>query len=88
MSSQNDRPDGKPARFSLVPTRPVMVHQQGTNFTAVLQIDPIVPCDVLFNLTAPDGSKRTAQGKRDRSGYFTPKEKWAAGPAGSLDLHR
>jgi hypothetical protein len=53
-----------------------MVYQQGTNYTAVLQIDPIVPCDVLFNLTAPDGSKRTAQGKGDSFGYFTAKEKW------------
>ncbi|MGD0954937.1 MAG: hypothetical protein ABR985_21555 [Methanotrichaceae archaeon] len=41
-----------------------------------LQIDPIVPSDVLFNLKAPDGSKRTAQGKGDRFGYFTSKEKW------------
>jgi hypothetical protein len=69
-------PDGKPARFFLVSTRPGMVYQQGTNFTAVLQIDPIVPCDVLFNLTAPDGSKRVAQGKGDSFGYFTSKEKW------------
>jgi hypothetical protein len=69
-------PNGKPARFFLVPTRPGMVYQQGTNFTPVLQIDPIVPCDVLFNLTAPEGSKRTAQGKGDRFGYFTSEEKW------------
>jgi hypothetical protein len=52
-----------------------MVYQQGTNFTAVLQIDPVVPFDVLFNLTAPDGSKRTAQaqGKGDSFGYSQPK---------------
>ena len=53
-----------------------MVYQQGTDFTAVMQIDPVVPCDVLFNLTAPDGSKRIAQGKGDSFGYFTSKEKW------------
>ncbi|MGD0953137.1 MAG: hypothetical protein ABR985_12220 [Methanotrichaceae archaeon] len=53
-----------------------MVYQQDTNYAAVLQIDPVMPCDVLFNLTAPDGSKRTAQGKGDRFGYFTSKEKW------------
>ena len=69
-------PDGKPARFFLVPTRPGMVCQQGTNYIAMLQIDPIVPCDVLFNLTAPDGSKRTAQGMGDSFSYFTAKEKW------------
>jgi hypothetical protein len=53
-----------------------MVYLQGTNFSPVLQIDPIVPCDVLFNLTAPDGSKRTAQGTADSLGYFTSREKW------------
>jgi hypothetical protein len=73
----------KPPRFFLVPTRPDLVYQQGTNFTAVLQIDPIVPCDVLFNLTAPDGSKRIAHGKGDSFGYFTSKEKW---PLDRLEL--
>jgi hypothetical protein len=53
-----------------------MVYKQDTNYPAVLQIDPIVPCDVLFKLTAPDGSKRTVQGKGDRFGYFTSKDKW------------
>lgn len=41
-----------------------------------LKIDPIAPSDVQFNLTAPDGTKRMAQGKGDRFGYFTAKEKW------------
>ena len=48
----------------------------------MLQIDPIVPGNVLFNLTAPDGSKRTAQGKGDSFGYFTSKDKWPLDQAG------
>jgi len=69
-------PDGKPARFFLVPTRPGMVYQVGTNFTAVLQIDPVVSCTVRYILTAPDGSKRIAEGIGDKFGYFTSKDKW------------
>ena len=73
-------PDGKPARFFLVPTRPDLVYQQGTNFTAVLQIDPVVPFDVLFNLTAPDGSKRTAQGEKWTVSATPNQREVAAGP--------
>ena len=69
-------PDGYPARFFLVPVRPGMVYQVGTVFGAVLQIDPVVPCDVQFALTAPDGSRRVAEGKGDRFGYFAAKERW------------
>jgi hypothetical protein len=67
-------PDGKPARFFLVPTRPGMVYQAGMNFTAVLQIDPVVPCTVQYTLTAPDGSKRIAEGTGDRFGYYSWKQ--------------
>ena len=69
-------PDGKPARFFLVPVRPGMVYQVGTSFGALLQIDPVLPCDVQFILAAPDGSKRVAEGKGDKFGYFVGKERW------------
>jgi len=69
-------PDGKPARFFLVAVRPGMVYDVGTAFRAVLQIDPIVPCDVTFTLTAPDGSERMTEGKGDQFGYFAGKESW------------
>jgi hypothetical protein len=49
---------------------------QGAPFTAGLQIDPIVPCDVRFTLIAPDGTRKTVEGKGDSFGYFTSKEKW------------
>ena len=69
-------PDGKPARFFLVPVRPGMVYQVGTVFGAMLQIDPVVPCDVQFVLAGPDGSKRVTEGKGDKVGYFIGKDKW------------
>ncbi|VVB64043.1 Uncharacterised protein [uncultured archaeon] len=48
-----------------------MVFQQCINYTSVPQIDQIVLFDVLFNLTALDGSNRTAQaqGKGDSFSY-------------------
>lgn len=75
-------PDGIEARFFLVPVRPGSVYQQGTNFTAFLQIDPVLPCEVQFYLTAPDGSTRVAEGQGDRLGYFVSKEKWLLDQAG------
>ena len=69
-------PDGRPARFYMVPVRPGMVYQVGAMFGAVLQIDPVVSCDVQFTLTAPDGSKRVAEGSGDQYGYFIAKDKW------------
>jgi hypothetical protein len=69
-------PDGKPARFFLVPVRAGSVYEQGSSFTASLQIDPIVPCQVQISLFAPDGSERIARGKGDSLGYFMSKEKW------------
>jgi hypothetical protein len=75
-------PDGEPARFFLVSVRPGMVYQVGNTFGAVLQIDPVVPCDVRFTLIAPDGSTRVATGKGDQYGYFVATEKWPLDQAG------
>jgi len=60
-------PDGKTCTVLLVPVRPGMVYQVGTIFRAVLQIDPVVPCDVQYTLSAPDGSGRVAEGKATSS---------------------
>jgi hypothetical protein len=69
-------PDGVPARFFLVPIRPGSAFQVGALFGAVLQIDPIVPCNVTFTLTAPDNTNRIAKGQGDQYGYFAASEKW------------
>ncbi len=69
-------PDGVPARFFLVPLRPGMVYSAGAVFGAVLQIDPVVPCNVVFTLTAPNGTTFTTTGTGDQYGYFAAVDKW------------
>ncbi len=75
-------PDGVPARFFLVPIRPGSTYQIGAIFGAVLQIDPIVPCNVTFTLTAPDNTTRVAKGQGDQYGYFAATDKWPLDQAG------
>ncbi|MGE5187578.1 MAG: hypothetical protein ACM3JE_00970, partial [Betaproteobacteria bacterium] len=69
-------PDGVPARFFLVPIRPGMVYPLGATFGAVLQIDPVVPCSVVFKLTAPNGTTFTTTGNGDQYGYFVAADRW------------
>jgi len=75
-------PDGMPARFFLVSVRPGMVYQTGNMFGAVLQIDPVLPCDVNFTLTAPDNTTRVTTGRGDQYGYFIAADKWLLDQAG------
>ena len=70
-------PDGVPARFFLVPIRPGMIYPVGATFGAVLQIDPVVPCSVVFKLTAPNGTTFTTTGSGDQYGYFIAADRWA-----------
>jgi hypothetical protein len=70
-------PDGAPARFFLVPIRPGMVYPVGATFGAVLQIDPVVPCSVVFKITAPNGTTLTTTGNGDQYGYFIATDRWA-----------
>jgi hypothetical protein len=69
-------PDGTPARFFLVPIRPGMVYHTGAVFGAVLQIDPVLPCNVTYKLTAPNGTTFTTMGNGDQYGYFIATDKW------------
>ena len=75
-------PDGVPARFFLVPVRPGSTYQVGATFTPVLQIDPILPCNVTFTLTAPDNTTLVATGTGDQYGYFSSTAKWPLNQAG------
>ncbi len=54
----------------------------GSTFGAVLQIDPIVPCNVTFTLTAPDNTTYFANGQGDQYGYFVATNKWTLDQAG------
>jgi hypothetical protein len=67
---------GQKAKFYLVGLRPGMVYETGTTFTAVAQIDPIVPATVTFTLTYPDGHQVTTQNTGDSFGSFAGKDKW------------
>lgn len=75
-------PDGIPSRFFLVPVRPGSTYPAGATFTAVLQIDPIVPCNVTFTLTAPDNTTNVATGQGDQYGYFAASKGWVLNQPG------
>ncbi len=75
-------PDGVPARFFLVSARPGLVYPIGTVFRAVLQIDPVLPCDVTFSLTAPNNKTYVTKGKGDQYGYFTAVDTWEMNQTG------
>jgi hypothetical protein len=63
-------PDNTPARFFLVPVRPGSTYELGATFTPVLQIDPILPCNVTFTLISPDNTTYISTGQGDQYGYF------------------
>jgi hypothetical protein len=63
-------PDNTSARFFLVPIRPGSTYPIGATFTPVLQIDPILPCNVTFTLTSPDNTTYISTGQGDQYGYF------------------
>ncbi|MDR3589497.1 MAG: hypothetical protein P4N41_07515 [Negativicutes bacterium] len=68
--------DGNKARFFMVPVRPGMVYQQGAMFVPVLQIDPVLPANIRFELRYPGGMLKVAEGSGDPFGYFVGKERW------------
>lgn len=68
--------NGKKARFYLVGTRPGMVYETGSSFTPAVQIDPILPAQITFTLTYPDGRQVTASGTGDSFGSWAGKDKW------------
>ncbi len=68
--------DGTRSRVFLVSTRPGMIYETGTAFVPVAQIDPILPVNITYTLTYPDGRTVTAQGQGDASGSFAGKDRW------------
>ena len=73
---------------SLVPMRPGMVYPVGATFGAVLQIDPVVPCNVVFTLTAPNGTTFATTGNGDQYGYFVAIDRWLLDKARVMDYTR
>jgi hypothetical protein len=61
---------GQKSRVFLVGPRPGMTYPVGTTFTAAFQIDPIVPVNITFKLTYPDGHTAQTSGTSDQYGSF------------------
>lgn len=68
---------GQKARvFLAMNARPGMVYDVGTTFAPALQIDPMVPINITFTLTYPDGRQAVAAGIADSTGSFVGKDRW------------
>ena len=53
-----------------------MTYPVGTTFGAAFQIDPILPVNITFKLTYPDGHTVQTSGVSDIYGSFSGKDKW------------
>jgi hypothetical protein len=62
--------DGSWSRFFLVGLRPGMTYEQGTAFAPAVQIDPMLPVNIRFQLTWPDGRTAVWEGQGDKTGTF------------------
>jgi hypothetical protein len=69
-------PFGQKSRFFLVSIRPGMTYLTGQVFTAVAQIDPVLPVRVTFNMTYPDGRAVTTSGLGDAFGSFAAPDRF------------
>jgi Zn-dependent metalloprotease len=75
-------PLGEKARFYLVGLRPGTAFPVGATFRPALQIDPLLPVNIRFTLTYPDGRQRVAEGVGDRFGSFAGPAAWPLDVAG------
>ena len=62
---------GQKSRIFLVGPRPGMTYPVGTTFAAAFQIDPILPVNITFRLTYPDGRTAQTSGTGDAYGSFS-----------------
>ncbi len=69
-------PTGAKGRVFLVGTRPGMLYEAGTSFAPGVQIDPILPVNVRFTLTYPDGRRVLASGAGGADGSWVGAERW------------
>ena len=67
---------GQQSKVFLVGPRPGMTYPVGTTFGAAFQIDPILPVNITFKLTYPDGHTVQTSGVSDIYGSFSGKDKW------------
>ncbi|MCM2258663.1 MAG: hypothetical protein NDJ94_23775, partial [Vicinamibacteria bacterium] len=67
---------GARGRFFLVGLRPGTAYEQGATFRPALQIDPMVPASIHFELDYPDGRRQVADGTGDATGSFAGPTAW------------
>ena len=67
---------GQHSKVFLVGPRPGMTYPAGTTFGAALQIDPILPVNITFKLTYPDGHTAQTSGVSDAYGSFSGKDRF------------
>ena len=79
--------DGTKARLFLVGLRPGMLYETGTTLTPVAQIDPLLPANVTYTLTYPDGRQVKTEGLADRFGTSIGKDKWILDMPGIYRLY-
>jgi len=68
---------GDRARFFLVGLRPGTAFEVGSTFRPAVQIDPLLPASIHFELDYPDGRRQTADGVGDATGSFAGPSAWA-----------
>jgi hypothetical protein len=74
---------GEKARlFLAMNARPGMVYEQGSTFAPAFQIDPMLPANMKFTMTYPDGRQVVAQGVGDAGGSWAGTERWLLDQAG------
>ena len=69
-------PTGTTGRFFLVGLRPGTALELGGTFRPAVQIDPLLPAAIRFDLTYPDGRRQVAEGTADRFGSFAGATAW------------
>jgi hypothetical protein len=67
---------GQVGRVFLVGPRPGMTYPVGTTFGASFQIDPILPVNIAFTITYPDGRTAKTSGVSDAFGSFSGPQKF------------
>jgi hypothetical protein len=67
---------GQRERIFIAGPRAGMTYPTGTTFGVGLQIDPILPVNITFTLTFPDGRKVKTSGVSDVYGSFAGKDRW------------
>jgi hypothetical protein len=67
---------GQRERIFIAGPRAGMTYAVGTTFGVGLQIDPILPVNIIFKLAFPDGRKVQTSGVSDAYGSFAGKDRW------------